>query len=194
MNPTAALPGIPAEVFEIFPVLHTPRLTLRALRPDDAAALHEIVSDAEAMRFWSTPAHTSREETDALLARFLAVGPARTGIEWALVLREAGDDRLVGRVAYHRLLPAHARAEVGYQLARPHWRRGLITEALRAILAFGFGPMRLHTVEAQLDPANTASARTAEKLGFVREGHLRENFWAYGRFNDTWVYSLLAPR
>jgi ribosomal-protein-alanine N-acetyltransferase len=179
--------------FRPFPLLRTPRLVLRQLGPGDAAALFTVCSDPETMKFWSTPPHESVAETEAMLrgsAEGVGVGEF---IEWGITL-EGADELVVGKIGHHRWLRMHQRSEVGYILRRDLWGRGLTSEALRAVLEFGWARMHLHSVEAQLDPRNRRSARVLEAVGFVKEGHLRENLIVDGRYCDTAIYSLLRPR
>lgn len=95
-------------------------------------------------------------------------------------------------MCHHRLLKAHFRSEIGYILAKQYWGLGYASEAVDAIVAFGFEKMGLHSIEAQLDPDNVRSAHLLEDLGFVKEAHLRENFFVHGTFVDTAIYSLLV--
>src|SRR5690606_38652938 len=86
---------------------------------------------------------------------------------------------------------AHRRAEVGFMLAPAHWGKGYAAEAVRAVLRFAFEAMDLHRVEADVDPDNGASLRLLERLGFRREGYLRERWWPYGAPADSVVLGLL---
>lgn len=169
--------------------LRTARLALRPLEPEDAEALHAIHSDPEVMRYWSSPPWTTLEQARASIAADapgLASGShARAGI----VLREGGN--LIGTCTLHGVQAASRRAELGYALARDHWGRGYMDEALRALVAHAFGPLGLHRLEADIDPRNAASARSLERLGFRREGHLRERWIVNGEISDSWLYGLL---
>jgi len=179
--------------FKPFPVLRTTRLVLRQLHATDANALFSLFTDPETMKFWSTPPHESISETEAMLRGSAEGVAAGEFIEWGITLR-GGDDAVVGKIGHHRWQRMHYRSEVGYILRRDLWGRGLTSEALRAVLDFGFERMHLHSVEAQLDPRNRRSARVLERVGFVKEGHLRENYVVAGRFCDTVIYSLLRPK
>lgn len=176
-------------VWEPFPLIETERLVLRRLRVDDSSALHELFSDRELMRYWGEP-HTCLADTTRMISSIDESHRARTGIEWAATEKTSGD--VIGKVCHHRLMKDHYRSEIGYILARGHWGRGLVHEALRAIIAFGFDTMKLHSIEAQLDPNNLRSVRVLERLGFIKEAHLRENYFTRGGFVDTAIYSLLA--
>ncbi len=114
-----------------------------------------------------------------------------TGIRWGMALRPAGE--LIGTLGYHQWVRDGAdRARLGYDLLREHRGRGLMTEALRAVVAHGFGTMGLRRIEVLIDPVNGASIRLVERLGFRREGVLRENTFFRGRFIDDAIYALLA--
>lgn len=85
----------------------------------------------------------------------------------------------------------HASAELGYVLSRSYWGRGLMPEAVRAMIRFGFQRMDLNRIEARCIAKNTASARVMEKAGMTREGTLRESELIKGAFRDMKRYSIL---
>jgi ribosomal-protein-alanine N-acetyltransferase len=172
-----------------FPTLHTERLTLRELSDADVPAAFPLFSDPEAMRFIGKPPHATHEETLDFVRRNQLLFPAEEGIGWAMCLR--GADDFIGYAGHWRLMKQHLRSEIGYQMLREHWGHGLMTEALRAILRCGFQRMGLNSVEAQIDPANTRSRRTLERLGFSQDGLLRESFYFAGAYTDTAVFTLL---
>jgi ribosomal-protein-alanine N-acetyltransferase len=87
--------------------------------------------------------------------------------------------------------PEHARAELGYVLSREHWGRGLMPEAVRAVIRFGFGRMGLNRVQARCIAENVASARVMEKAGMAYEGTLRESEFIKGAYRDMKLYSIL---
>jgi RimJ/RimL family protein N-acetyltransferase len=85
----------------------------------------------------------------------------------------------------------HRRAEIGYALGREHWGQGYMNEALQAVLAYAFETLDLHRIEADIDPRNIASIKTVERLGFKREGYLRERWQINGEIQDAFFYGLL---
>lgn len=85
----------------------------------------------------------------------------------------------------------HARAEVGFVLSREYWGRGLMSEAVRAILRFGFERMNLNRIEARCIAENAASARVMEKAGMVYEGTLRQREYIKGAYRDIKLYAIL---
>ncbi len=170
--------------------LTTPRLELRPLQPGDADALFSVFSDPLAMRYWSSPAWTTpqqaveRIQMDRML---LAEGSA---LRLALQPREA--PAIVGTVSLFAFDAQSQRAELGYILAPSAWGRGLMHEALQAVVHYAFDTLALRRLEADIDPRNERSARTLERLGFAREGHLRERWVVAGEVSDSALYGLLA--
>jgi len=171
--------------------LTTERLLLRPQRDDDAAALFTVFADREVTRYWSTPPWPSIEHAQRLIARENEAMAAGKSIRLAITRR--GDPALIGTCTLFAWVPGCRRAEVGYALARPVWGQGFMHEALTALLDHGFTAMDLHRVEADIDPRNTASARSLERLGFTREGLLRERWIVDGEVSDSAMYGLLRP-
>lgn len=177
--------------FATFPVLETERLTLRAATLDDVDAIFAIMSDPRVMRYFGALPISSPAEAIQRVNGFQAAFQEQSGIRWAITYRDAG--QCLGTCGYWRMSKQHARAEIGYELAPGVWGQGIMPEAIGAVLTFGFMVMGLHSVEAQIHPANTGSRRVLEKLGFAQEGYFHENYYDLGeaQFTDTAVFSLL---
>jgi len=111
-------------------------------------------------------------------------------IEWAICFKES--DQLIGSVGFYRMAKEHYRSEVGYMLHKNHWRKGIMDEALKAVLAYGFGQLRLHQIEAIIDKDNIASEKLLLKNKFVKEAHFKENYFFEGKFLDSVHYTLLT--
>lgn len=174
-----------------FPTLDTERLTLRALLESDAQALYELRSDPGVMQYIGRPLFTGPDEA---LSRIRQINESsRDGDTYFWAISRKGDPQLIGTICFWNMVKEHFRTEIGYMLHAGHHGQGLMQEALSAVLDFGFRHVGLHSVEAQVAPANTASIRLLERNGFVREGLFRENYFFEGKFLDTAVYSLLAP-
>ena len=171
------------------PELTTPRLLLRPLREDDAAALFAVFSDPAVMRYWSTAPWTDRAQADHRIASD-ADAHAR-GEHLALGIERRDDGRLIGRCTLFDLWPSCRRAQVGYGLHASAWGQGLAAEAVGALLCHGFEAMDLNRVEADIDPRNSASARLLQRLGFTREGLLRERWIVDGEVSDSEIHGLL---
>jgi RimJ/RimL family protein N-acetyltransferase len=163
---------------------------LRALRADDADALFAVRSDPRVMRYWSHAPWTDREQAVARLAWLERERETSEFYEWAITVDR--DDRLVGTVSLFALNRSQHRAEVGYGLASALWGLGYATEALKLAVDFAFGTLGLGRLEADIDPRNEASCRLVERIGFVREGLLRERWHVAGEATDSAMYGLLA--
>jgi [ribosomal protein S5]-alanine N-acetyltransferase len=171
------------------PELHTPRLLLRPLREDDAQALFAIFSDAMVMRHWSSAPWTDLGQARQRIAGDAAGHAAGEHLALGIVRRD--DGRLIGRCTLFDLWPSCRRAQVGYILDASAWGRGFAAEAVGALLRHGFDALDLNRVEADIDPRNTASARLLQRLGFSREGLLRERWIVNGEVSDSEMYGLL---
>lgn len=170
-------------------MLRTARLQLRPLVGSDADALYAIFSDPLVMRYWSTPPWTDPAQAEARIAEE-TVG-MRAGRSLRLALVRIGGGALIGTCSLFKLDEACRRAEIGYALARSAWGAGLMHEALQSLAAHAFDALQLHRLEADIDPRNAASARSLERLGFVREGYLRERWIVDGEVSDSALYGLL---
>jgi RimJ/RimL family protein N-acetyltransferase len=175
--------------WRIFPRLETARLVLREIIPTDAEDLFHIFSDEETMRYWSCRPYDSVDQARGLIEGVAEAAHAGVGIYWAITLR--GDERLVGKCGYNEWRKAHRRGDISYIVAREQRGKGIVSEALGAMLDYGFDHMNLHSVEAGVTPGNDASTRMLQRLGFRLEGHLRENFLTDRGFVDSLIYSLL---
>lgn len=175
------------QAFENLP-LRTERLVLRPIRETDADALFAIFSDERVMRYWSTLPWIDHEPAWAMIAGDLAQTTKdhlRLGIELASV------EGLIGTCTLFSISATCRRAEVGYGLCSAAWGKGYMNEALHSLLDYGFGQLNLNRVEADIDPRNEASAKTLERLGFVKEGYLRERWIVGNEVSDTVLYGLL---
>ena len=173
-----------------FPTLDAERVRLRAPREADVAAFLDVFGDADALRYWS---HGPLVDEDAARAYIESIHTGlreRSFFQWAVADRET--DAVVGTVTLTSWDRANRRAEIGFILAPSHWGQGFASEAVRRALRFGFGEMGLHRVEADVDPENAGSFALLERIGFVREGHLRQRWFTFGSWKDTILLGLLA--
>ena len=171
--------------------LQTARLDLRPLVPADADAVFAMRSDPVIQRYGSHPAWTDPQLAVDYIERNVQAMASGEHAQFAIVRRE--DAAVVGTCTlYHLDLPCR-RAEVGYVLLGSEWGKGYANEGVAAMLDWGFEHLGLNRIEADIDPRNAPSARALERLGFVREGHLRERWIVGGEVCDSWIYGLLAP-
>ncbi|MBS1548108.1 MAG: GNAT family N-acetyltransferase [Bacteroidetes bacterium] len=146
------------------PVLTTKHLVLHALEERDAEAVHGLRSNPAVMRFIPKPLFTHVEESLRMIQDFRQAARQGTCVMWGITVH--GSAQLVGYIGYWRLVNGMHLAEIGYALHPDLWGQGLMSEALEAVLAFGFGTMHLKTVEAQVTPDNVASIHVLERNGF----------------------------
>ena len=175
--------------WERLPTIDTTRLSLRWISAADTDAFYAIYSNPEVMRYWSTPPLADREAAANLVKKIQEDWKRRLILKWGIARR--ADNQLIGSVTLFNLDFNHRRAEIGYALGRDYWGQGYMSEALMVVLKHAFEVLALHRIEADVDPRNAASIRTLEKLGFRREGYLRERWQVNGEIQDAFFYGLL---
>ena len=168
----------------------TARLLLRPMAPRDADAVFAMRSDPVVQRYGSHPPWTDRQTAVDYIERNMQAMADGTHAQFAIERRE--DAAVVGTCTLFHLDAQCRSAEVGYVLRVPEWGKGYASEAVSAMLDWGFEQLDLNRVGADVDPRNTPSVRAVERLGFVREGHLRERWIVGGEICDSWIYGLLA--
>jgi RimJ/RimL family protein N-acetyltransferase len=170
--------------------LETARLELRPLRAGDERRLFEIYSDPEFMRYWSSPPWTTVDPGIALIAKDQKEMAEGLQIRLAIILRVDGG--LIGTCTLFKIDKQCRRAELGYGIDRRYWRAGFMFEAVSSLIEFGFSELNLNRIEADIDPRNTASGRSLEKLGFLKEGFLRQRWIVGEEISDSALYGLLV--
>jgi len=179
--------------FTPFPEIITGRLVLGTIQKKDAAELLLLRSDEKVMQYIDKERTKSVGEAEALIKRINDDAINNEGITWRISLKEK-PDKLIGTIGFWRIIKQNYRAEVGYMIHPDYWGKGLVKEALQAVINFGFNDMLLHSIEAHINPGNKASAGLLEKSGFVREAYFKEDFFFRGQFLDSAVYSLLKNK
>jgi ribosomal-protein-alanine N-acetyltransferase len=177
--------------WDSFPTIKAERVYLRWITHDDVDSLYRIFSHPEVMRYWGAPALADRDAAIALVNEIHDAFERRASMKWGIALRT--DNTLIGTATLFNLNLDNRRAEVGYGLERAQWGKGYMQETLRALLSYAFDERGLHRLEADVDPRNAASIRTLERLGFQREGFLRERWHVNGEIQDAFFYGLLKP-
>jgi len=173
------------------PTLNTSRLSLRWIRAEDVDDFYAVYSNPEVMRYWSTLPLPDKEAASKLINEIHEGIKRDDMLKWGIALRSS--DKLIGSVTLFHIDFTHRRAEIGYAQGRAYWGQGYMQEALKAVLNHAFEILNLHRIEADVDPRNAASVRTLERLGFQREGYLRERWQVNGEIQDAFFYGLLRP-
>ena len=175
--------------FNPFPNLESDRLLLRRIVERDAQEIFALRSDAENMKYIPRPLVKNLEEAIEHLAKIDSGIENNEAINWAITLK--GNSKLLGIIGFYRTKHEHYRSEIGYMLLPEIHGKGIASEAVEVVTKFGFNEMKLHSIEAVIDPRNGASEKVLQKNGFVKEAHFKENEFFEGKFLDSVIYSKL---
>lgn len=171
------------------PTLHTERLALRGFQSTDAEALFALHTNARVLRYWDSPPWEDYSRTERFLATCSQIEAEGSGARLAAELLSEGT--FIGWCSVTRWNPTYRSASLGYCFDETTWGHGYATEAVTALLEWSFDTLDLNRIQAETDTRNHASVRVLEKLGFVREGTLREDCVVNGDVSDSHVYGLL---
>ena len=173
-----------------FPQLETSRLILREMTLNDVKFYFRHFNNEKIVEGSCFPGPKNLEAAKEELER-CCINPFKesSGIRWGIVRK--GTSKLIGTCGYYDWNKTARRAEIGYDLNPAHWGQGVMTEALSAVLRYGFEEMELNRIQAIIDSKNTRSMRLVHRLGFTREGVLRQRSYFNGQFRDDVCFSLL---
>jgi ribosomal-protein-alanine N-acetyltransferase len=177
--------------FSPFPVIQTDRLILRELEDGDVNEIFILRSDPRVIKYIDRAPAKSLEEASQFINNIKEAQGRNNSICWAIALKD--DPRLIGTVAIWRIDSDHHRGEIGYTLLADYHGRGIMQEALTPVLHYGFHTIRLHSMEANVNPNNTASIKLLERNNFTREAYFKENYYFDGKYLDSVIYSLISP-
>ncbi len=171
-----------------FPVLDAGEYTLRAIEGRDLPAMRAYLADPAVIERTSSDLPTPHE-VDGLVQFYSVAFARRSDFRWAIVPK--GEDAMVGSCGLSAFSERHLRGELGYELAQAAWGKGVATVVARHVIEYGFTELGLHRIEATVMTGNERSERVLEKLGFSREGVLREYKFARGLYKDYTLFSVL---
>ncbi|HCN56734.1 MAG TPA: GNAT family N-acetyltransferase [Exiguobacterium sp.] len=178
------------EFYRHLPVLKTERLVLRPLRASDLDDLFEYTQDEETARYVTWNANQTIEQAEQFLNYVLSNYEQGNEAPWAIVWKETG--KMIGTIDFiHLLLDDNKQAELGYALSREFWGKGIVTEAVARVMAYGFEELKLERIQARCMEPNIGSARVMEKVGMTYEGTLRRLIFIKGAFHDVKMYAML---
>ncbi len=173
-----------------FKNLETTRLLLRRLNENDLEEVYQLRSNPDTMKFVPRPLCKNKEEALAHIKLINDRIDSNEGINWAITYKD-NPLKFIGIVGHYKIQSENYRSEIGYMILPEYNGKGITTEALNAVLIYGFEDLKLHSTEAIIDPENYASEKVLLKNGFVKEAHILENGFWNGKFLDTVIYSLL---
>ena len=169
-------------------ILTTPRLTLRPFTSDDAPAMfRNWASDPEVTRFLTWPTHTSVEISAWVCSDWVSHYIEPDYYQWAIVY----DSQPIGSIAVVNHDDKVAKAEIGYCIGQCWWHKGIVTEALQAVMSFLFDKVGYQRIEARHDARNPHSGGVMKKCGMKYEGTLRQSDWNNQGVCDACWYALL---
>lgn len=166
--------------------LTTERLLLRPLMPGDVDDIFSIFSLPEVTRYYEIDTMTDICQATTLLDHFIASG--RLGI----CMR--GNDTLIGSCGLFAFNAPYFSASLGYDLSPEYWGRGIMNEALKALFGYGYSSLGMNRLNALVYPDNKASINVLKRLGFKKEGVMREFGYWKGAFHDMSLYALLSSQ
>lgn len=175
--------------FSQFPVIHTERLILRRPAPADGADLFEMRSDPQVMQYIPRPLAKTPDDMPPFITMINDNIDRNERINWVMEWKDTG--KVIGMIGYVNIAPQHSRAEVGYSLNRAWHRKGIMREALAAIVAHGFSDMQLHSIEAIIDADNIASGNLLKDVGFRQEALFLEDFFWDGQYRNSIHFGML---
>lgn len=175
--------------FHPFQNLETERLLLRRLTNDDFEEVIALRGNPETMKFIPRPLVKTKEDALEHLRMMEEKIINNTGINWGITIK--GNTKIIGIIGHYKIQPENHRSEIGYMMLPEFNGKGYMSEAIKAVLVYGFDQLNLDSVEAVIDPDNVASEKILQKIGFVKEAHILENELWEGKFWDSVIYSLL---
>lgn len=173
----------------LFPAIETERLVLREVTKNDAESLLAYLSDQQVTRHMGLDPFVSAEDALDEIEWYQSIFANGTGMRWGITIK--GEDHVIGSCGFLNRTQKHNRSEIGFELSREHWGKGIAAEALSAVIEYGFSELKLNRIEALIEPANSPSQKLVEKNGFTKEGLLRDYEYTQGKYDDLYMYSLL---
>lgn len=183
----------PTDKLMIFPVLDTKRLSLDSLQASDSQSIFELFSEPEVVSYYDLSAFSEKEQAANLIQFFANRFETGEGIRWAIRLKDT--KKLIGTCGFNSWSPKMKNAVIGYDLQKQYWGRGIVTEAVNAIVKTAFsGKLKcehIHRIQADTVPGNIASEYVLKKVGFREEGIRRQSAYWKGEFHDLKCFGLL---
>ncbi|ERN52413.1 GNAT family N-acetyltransferase [Alkalihalophilus marmarensis] len=173
----------------MFPILETERLVLREISKNDAEGIFACFSNKHVTRYYGQDTLKNIEQAETLVEFFANSYKEKRGIRWGIELK--GTQGTIGTIGFNAWSPKHKRAEIGYEIHPDHWRKGYTSEAVSKVIDYGFGDLGLTRIGAVVFIENEASNKLLTKMGFLKEGVLRDYMYQNGVAYDVNVYSLL---
>lgn len=168
-----------------FPLLESVRISLRMICDADTSVMFKLYHDERVMLQRGEPVFENISQAEILIFKWRKLFAEGNGLRWGILWKE--NNQLIGSIGFKSISHQHFRADLGYELNPDFWNKGIMTEAVKLVVDYGFATMNLHSIEANITPAHLASKRILEKNGFALEGHFKENYFYKGWW-DSAIY------
>jgi ribosomal-protein-alanine N-acetyltransferase len=172
-----------------FPELQTERCILRKATENDRHDLFALYSQEDVVRYMPFTPFVSVDDAIDEMTWYHKIFQEQSGLRW--MIEDCETRKVIGTCGFLNYEQEHHRAEIGYDLSPVFWGKGIMTEVVNRIIQFGFLNMKLNKIEARVEPKNEASLQLMNKLGFYKEGVLRQHEFEKGRYVDLAVFSKL---
>lgn len=172
-----------------FPRLETERLSLTSFSPADVDNFFNLRSDEDFMMYLGQHPLKKKSAARDRIHEIIHAFNTGEGLNWKIAIK--GSNELIGYIGFWKIDYRHARAEIGFGLDQDHQHQGYMSEAMHAVLEYGFEKMKLHSIKADVDPNNEGSIQLLEHSNFKKEAHFRENYFFDGKFLDSAYYCIL---
>lgn len=170
--------------------IETERLILRVFKyTDDENMLKYWISDSAIQSMYGEPVYREKQDVKQLLDKYIELYENEDYYRWAIILKETNE--CIGQIAYFLVDNNNHFAEIEYCIGSLFQRKGLATEATKAIIAYGFNNINLHKVQICHNSINGPSKKVIEKCKFTYEGTLRDYFYRDGHYTHRVYYSIL---
>ena len=176
--------------FNPFPVIHTERLSLRKIAQSDVNEIFLLRSDKNVLEYLDRAPAATKEEAAVWIQKIIDLEKNNEAVTWAITYKP--HLTLIGTICFWNIQKEHYRSEIGYALHPEKQDKGIMQEAMNAVLEYGFKTMKLHSIEANVNPNNLSSIKILERNNFVKEAYYKENYFYNGKFLDSAIYSLLS--
>ena len=176
--------------FNPFPIISTQRLLLRQVKQSDVDEIFFLRSDKNVLEYLDREPSATKEEAAVWIQKLIDLEKNNEAVTWAITYKP--HLTLIGTICFWNIQKEHYRSEIGYALHPEKQGKGIMQEAMNAVLEYGFKTMKLHSIEANVNPNNLSSIKILERNNFVREAYYKENYFYNGKFLDSAIYSLLS--
>jgi ribosomal-protein-alanine N-acetyltransferase len=170
------------------PTLETERLLLRPMTEKDIPFVYKLFSRSETNEYSEYPDLQNMNEAEEMYERFLKPG-SENQFRLLILLKKSKEP--IGTIGFYNYVNFHMRATIGYDLLKEYWGNGYMTEAVRAMINYGFEELGLMRIEATVEPENKASVRVLERAGFQLEGRMRKRYLYKDRFHDELFFGII---